>query len=107
MAILKFSTKQHEDGRISRVHFLALVLIMKKVRGSVTYGPYVDLQYNYEGSQDQYLDLDIINFSAFHMPACVLQSPRLNIHATESQKHASAFKSHVFFTKFQVQGLLV
>ena len=82
---------------------MPFVLRMKQVQGLVNYGPYVNLQYNYEvRSRVQYLDLDIINFSAFHMPACVLQSP----HVEDPEAVVSAFKSHVF-TKFQVQELLV
>jgi hypothetical protein len=94
MAILKFSTRQHKNNETSKVHYMAFVLRMKQVQGSVNYGPYVILQYNYEvRSRVQYLDLDIINFSAFHMPACVLQSP----HAEDPVTVAAAFKDHVFY----------
>ena len=83
---------------------MAFVLRMKQVQGSVNYGPYVNLQYNYEvRSRVQYLDLDIINFSAFHMPACVLQSP----HVEDPVTVAAAFKAHVFFINFQVQESFV
>ena len=82
---------------------MAFVLRMKQAQGLVNYGPYVNLQYNYEvRSRVQYLNLDIINFSAFHMTACVLQSP----HAEDPVTLAAAFKAHVFI-KFQVQELLV
>jgi hypothetical protein len=96
MAILKFSTVQRNTSNI-RVHFMALVLRMKHDQELVQYGPYIRLQYNLVGVGNKYLDLDIINFSAFHMPACVLQSPQLNS-AIETQTIASAFnKNSVFY----------
>jgi hypothetical protein len=97
MAILKFSTLRYEDKKISSVHYMAFVLRMKQERGSVNYGPYIHLQYNLEGARNQYLDLDIINFSAFHMPACVLHSPQLNVTPTDLDKLPSAYKKNFFY----------
>jgi hypothetical protein len=98
MAILKFSTYRYADHRITKIHFMAFVLRMKPVQGLVHYGPYVNLQHNVFGSRNQYLALDIINFSAFHMPACVFQTPHLDISSSELDTLASAYnKDNTFY----------
>jgi hypothetical protein len=97
MAILKFTTRPHFDKNQCTEHYMALVLKMKPVASDQTttrHGPYDYLKYSLIG-RNEYLDLDVINFSSFHMPACVLQPPVLENAVGETIY--SKYKESIFY----------